>query len=186
MKQIRLAILGGGGVGKSAMTIQFLQNHFIEIYDPTIEDSYRKQIAIDDHSYFVEILDTAGQEEYSAMRDQYMNSADGFLLVYDITKYQSYLYLREIIDRMKMTNDTNKKLSMTICANKCDLNLQRKVFYHEGKMLSLENKCPFYETSARMCINIDNAWNDLIRQVIQENTSDNKKSKKTPRPCQII
>ena len=52
MNEIRLAILGGGGVGKSAITIQFLQNHFIELYDPTIEDSYRKQIAIDDRSYF--------------------------------------------------------------------------------------------------------------------------------------
>lgn len=184
MNQIRLAILGGGGVGKSAMTIQFLQNHFVEIYDPTIEDAYRKQIAIDDHSYFIEILDTAGQEEYSAMRDQYMRTADGFLLVYDVTNYNSYLYLIEIIDRMKMTNESKRRLCMTICGNKCDLKLKRVITYHEGKMLSLENKCSFYETSAKMCVHIDESWNDLIRQVIQENTKQNKK--KYRKNCPIL
>lgn len=179
MNQIRLAILGGGGVGKSAITIQFLQNHFVEIYDPTIEDAYRKQIAIDDHSYFIEILDTAGQEEYSAMRDQYMKSAEGFLLVYDITNYNSYLYLREIIERMKMVNETNQKLCMVICGNKSDLNMKRIITYHEGKMLALENKCPFYETSARMCIHVDESWNDLIRQVIYRRAMNIKRPKKS-------
>ena len=151
------------------MTIQFLQNHFLEIYDPTIEDTYRKQMAIDNRSYFIEVLDTAGQDEYSAMRDQYMRSVDGFLLVYDITKYTSYLYLREnIIEKIKYTNETKKKICMVICGNKCDLYLRRAIMYYEGKMLSIENKCPFYETSARSGIHIDDAWNDLIRQVIQE------------------
>jgi len=110
---IKLAILGGGGVGKSAMTIQFLQNHFVEIYGPTIEDAYRKQMAIDNRSYSIEILDTAGQEEYSAMRDQYMRSSEGFMFVYDITKYTSYIYLREMIEKMKYMNETNKKICST-------------------------------------------------------------------------
>lgn len=181
---IKLAILGGGGVGKSAMTIQFLQNHFVEIYDPTIEDAYRKQIAIDNRSYSIEILDTAGQEEYSAMRDQYMRSVEGFMFVYDITKYTSYIYLREMIEKMKYMNETNKKLCMVICGNKSDLSIKRAVSYQEGKMLSLENKCPFYETSARLCIQIDDAWMDLIRQVIIDKFSPEKpkKSKK----CSIL
>jgi small GTP-binding protein len=80
---IREVIVGGGGVGKSALTIQLIQNNFIEEYDPTIgafffvggtliceEDSYRKQVTIDDETCLLDILDTAGQEEYSAMRDQ--------------------------------------------------------------------------------------------------------------------
>jgi GTPase KRas protein len=186
MNPIRLAILGGGAVGKSAMTIQFLQNHFVEIYDPTIEDSYRKQIAIEGHSYFIEILDTAGQEEYSAMRDQYMQSADGFLLVYDITKYDSYLYLREIIEKMRQLNESKKKICMVLCGNKCDLDLKRVVIYHEGKMLALENKCSFYETSARLGIHIDDAWKDLICQVVQERSMNQKQYKKVKHYCNIL
>lgn len=47
-KQYKLVVVGGGGVGKSALTIQFIQSHFVSDYDPTIEDSYRKQCVIDE------------------------------------------------------------------------------------------------------------------------------------------
>ena len=47
-RQYKLVVVGGGGVGKSALTIQFIQSHFVPDYDPTIEDSYRKQCVIDD------------------------------------------------------------------------------------------------------------------------------------------
>lgn len=65
MTEYKLVIVGGGGVGKSALTIQLIQNHFIDEYDPTIEDSYRKQVTIDEETCLLDILDTAGQEEYS-------------------------------------------------------------------------------------------------------------------------
>jgi len=74
MDEYRLVILGDGAVGKTTITIQFIQNHFVDIYDPTIEDCYIKQVLIDGRIYLLDILDTAGQEEYSAMRDQYMNT----------------------------------------------------------------------------------------------------------------
>lgn len=61
-------MVGSGGVGKSALTIQFIHSHFVNEYDPTIEDSYRKHCIIGDETVLLEILDTAGQEEYSAMR----------------------------------------------------------------------------------------------------------------------
>uniref|UniRef100_A0A667HSI2 HRas proto-oncogene, GTPase n=1 Tax=Lynx canadensis TaxID=61383 RepID=A0A667HSI2_LYNCA len=68
MTEYKLVVVGAGGVGKSALTIQPLQNHFVDEYDPTIEDSYRKQVVIDGETCLLDILDTAGQEEYSAMR----------------------------------------------------------------------------------------------------------------------
>lgn len=64
-----MVMVGGGGVGKSCLTIQFIQNHFVSDYDPTIEDSYRKQLSVDGVAVMADILDTAGQEEFSAMRD---------------------------------------------------------------------------------------------------------------------
>ncbi|KAJ8298711.1 hypothetical protein KUTeg_022771 [Tegillarca granosa] len=65
MTEYKLVVVGAGGVGKSALTIQLIQNHFVEEYDPTIEDSYRKQVVIDGETCLLDILDTAGQEEYS-------------------------------------------------------------------------------------------------------------------------
>jgi GTPase KRas protein len=74
MTEYKLVIVGGGGVGKSALTIQLIQvqksncyadlyskNHFIDEYDPTIEDSYRKQVTIDEETCLLDILDTAGK-----------------------------------------------------------------------------------------------------------------------------
>ncbi|CAF89306.1 unnamed protein product, partial [Tetraodon nigroviridis] len=59
-------------------------------YDPTIEDSYRKQVVIDGETCLLDILDTAGQEEYSAMRDQYMRTGEGFLCVFAINNTKSF------------------------------------------------------------------------------------------------
>lgn len=64
LREYKLVVVGGGGVGKSALTIQFIQNQFPEEYDPTIEDSYRKQCLIDEEVALLDVLDTAGQEEY--------------------------------------------------------------------------------------------------------------------------
>lgn len=60
MREYKLVVLGSGGVGKSALTVQFVQSIFVEKYDPTIEDSYRKQIDVDGQQCMLEILDTAG------------------------------------------------------------------------------------------------------------------------------
>ena len=90
LKEYRLVVVGEGGVGKSALTIQFIQSHFISEYDPTIEDSYRKQCVIDKNVALLDILDTAGQEEYSAMREQYMRTGEGFLLVYSAVNRSTF------------------------------------------------------------------------------------------------
>lgn len=59
--EYRIAFLGCNGVGKSAITIQLINNHFVEAYDPTIEDSYRKQVVIDGKTCLVDMLDTVGE-----------------------------------------------------------------------------------------------------------------------------
>ena len=65
-------------------------NHFIENYDPTIEDSYRKQVSVDGQACMLEVLDTAGQEDYTALRDQWVREGEGFVLVYSITSRSSF------------------------------------------------------------------------------------------------
>ena len=65
--EYKLVVVGRGGVGKSCLTIRFVSNQFLEAYDPTIEDSYRKRVCIDDESCLLDILDTAGPEEYRSV-----------------------------------------------------------------------------------------------------------------------
>lgn len=63
----KVIMVGSGGVGKSALTLQFMYGDFVEEYDPTKADSYRKKITLDGHECQIDILDTAGQEEYAAV-----------------------------------------------------------------------------------------------------------------------
>jgi GTPase KRas protein len=67
---IKIVVLGSGAVGKSALVIRLITDNFMEEYDPTIEDSYQKAIVVDGESVVLNVLDTAGQEEYSTMQDQ--------------------------------------------------------------------------------------------------------------------
>ena len=100
--------LSAGGVGKSALTIQLIQNHFVDEYDPTIEDSYRKQVVIDGETCLLDILDTAGQEEYSAMRDQYMRTGEGFLLVFAVNNAKSFEDISQYREQIKRVKDAEE------------------------------------------------------------------------------
>ena len=90
MREYKIVVLGSGGVGKSALTVQFVQGISVEKYDPTIEDSYRKQVEVDGQQCMLEILDTAGTEQFTAMRDLYMKNGQGFVLVYSITAQSTF------------------------------------------------------------------------------------------------
>lgn len=67
---------------------------FVDRYDPTIEDSYRKQVEVDGHQCMLEILDTAGTEQFTAMRDLYMKNGQGFILVFSIIAEATFMELQ--------------------------------------------------------------------------------------------
>jgi len=187
----KLVILGEGGVGKSALTIQLTQNHFICEYDPTIENSYRKQVNIDDETCMLDILDTAGQEEYSAMRDQYIRSGQGFIIVYSITSKTSFDNLVNFHDQILRVKDEDS-FPVVILANKCDLEKDREVSVMEGKSFADSIGAPFYETSAKNRINVEEGFYQLVRQVrkwnsmVQEEKVPDDKGKRKRRFCRII
>ncbi|KAL4822860.1 hypothetical protein H8958_013435 [Nasalis larvatus] len=96
MREYKLVVLASGGIGKSALTVQFVQGICVEKYDPTIEDSYRKQVEADAQQCMLEILDTAGREQFTAMRDLYMKNGQGFALVYSITAQSTFNDLQDL------------------------------------------------------------------------------------------
>jgi len=167
MTEYKLVIVGGGGVGKSALTIQLIQNHFIDEYDPTIEDSYRKQVTIDEETCLLDILDTAGQEEYSAMRDQYMRTGQGFLCVYSITSKGSFEEIASFREQILRVKDADK-VPMVIVGNKLDLDSERVVTQQEGKELAASFGCPWMETSAKARIRVEDAFYELVREIRSE------------------
>ncbi|MCL4133180.1 UNVERIFIED_CONTAM: hypothetical protein GTU68_008501 [Idotea baltica] len=101
----KLVVVGDGGVGKSALTIQFFQRQFVTDYDPTIEDSYIQHTEVDSEWCVLDVLDTAGQEEFSAMREQYMRKGDGFMLVYSVTDKQSFENITHFYNQILRVKD---------------------------------------------------------------------------------
>ncbi|KAM9983556.1 hypothetical protein ACTFIY_000268 [Dictyostelium cf. discoideum] len=173
---VRLCIMGDGGVGKTAVTIQFISNHFVYYYDPTIEDSYRKQCVIDDQVYMLDILDTAGQDELTAMRDQWIRSCEGFVLVYSITSRSSFdqvQFFREQIIRVLDRED----VPIMMIGNKSDLDDERQVTYQEGKDLARCLGMSFMEVSAKSRANIEEVFNETVRSVKRREESLLKKDK---------
>lgn len=127
-------------------------------------DSYRKQCVIDDEVALLDVLDTAGQEEYSAMREQYMRTGEGFLLVYSITSRLSYDEISTFHDQILRVKD-KEYFPMVVVANKCDLEADRQVSGQEGRDLARSFQCRFMETSAKQKINVDEAFYTLVREI---------------------
>ncbi|EFA74806.1 Ras GTPase [Heterostelium album PN500] len=190
MTEYKLVIVGGGGVGKSALTIQLIQNHFIDEYDPTIEDSYRKQVTIDDETCLLDILDTAGQEEYSAMRDQYMRTGQGFLCVYAITSRSSFDEIAAFREQILRVKDKDR-VPMIVVGNKCDLESERQVTTGEGQDLAKSFGCPFLETSAKIRVNVEEGFYTLVREIRKDLKGDTKpvkanKKKSLMKGCSLL
>lgn len=167
MRDYKLVVLGAGGVGKSCLTVQFVQGIYLDSYDPTIEDSYRKTIEIDNKVFDLEILDTAGIAQFTAMRELYIKSGMGFLLVYSVTDKQSLNELMALREQVLRIKDTDR-VPMVLVGNKADLTDERVISVEDGIAVSSKwGKVPFYETSALLRSNVDEVFIDVVRQIIR-------------------
>jgi len=166
-REVKIVMLGNGGVGKSAITFRFIQNKFVESYNPTIEDSYRKQIKVGNLNLVLDILDTAGQEEYTELREVYMRGGEGFVIVYSITDKKSFQEVSEFRDRTLRVKDKDK-VPMLLIGNKADLEDQRVVSRDEGEELARQFDVPLIETSAQTGQNTDEVFYEIARLITQQ------------------
>jgi len=188
---LKLVVVGGGAVGKSCVVMQYTKNVFLEEYDPTIEDSHRKQVTIDDISVVLDILDTAGQEDYRALRDTFLRSGQGFLLCYSIDNMGSFHEMTTIRNELLRICDTVDLPPVVLCGNKCDLEKERKISCEQGRELAKSFGCGFYECSALTRKNIDEIFTDVVRRIRKEKekamaSNDKSKKFKLPKNCILI
>eukprot|EP01059_Diplonema_ambulator_P030245 TRINITY_DN5091_c0_g1_i2.p1 TRINITY_DN5091_c0_g1~~TRINITY_DN5091_c0_g1_i2.p1 ORF type:complete len:220 (+),score=30.61 TRINITY_DN5091_c0_g1_i2:35-694(+) len=190
-QEIKLVVLGAGQTGKSALTIQFVQGNFAEVYDATVEDSYRKTAEVDGKACQLSILDTAGQEEYGAFMKMYYEKGDGFLLVYNVLDAHSMSVVEEIHRKLVDSREADLgpsncpdgcKVPIVLVGNQIDLlsTKERQVDTSEGQQAAREWKCSFFETSAKTRENVEVAFHELIRQV--KNAQYRKESSHSPPP----
>ena len=157
-------VLGSGGVGKSALTVQFVTGQFVEKYDPTIEDFYRKEIEVDNTPSVLEILDTAGTEQFASMRDLYIKNGQGFLLIYSLLNKQTFTDLKPMRDQILRVKNSDS-VPMVLVGNKSDMFDEREVSASEAKSLAEEWDCPAYETSAKTRSNVDEVFAEIVRRM---------------------
>ena len=194
-KQYKVVMLGSGAVGKSAITVQMVSGHFLSSYDPTIEDSYRTTININNKDIILNIIDTAGQEEFYALRDQYMRSGDGYIIVFSITSVTSFLEVNAIKEQLNMVLDVdnNTLIPIILVGNKCDLEEYRQVQSSDAQRLAEEWKVKYFETSAKNKTNINRIFEELVylietnnQNTIIQNTSNQKERLKYSHNCCVL
>ncbi|XP_023682746.1 ras-related protein Ral-B isoform X1 [Paramormyrops kingsleyae] len=172
----KVIMVGSGGVGKSALTLQFMYDEFVEDYEPTKADSYRKKVVLDGEEVQIDILDTAGQEDYAAIRDNYFRSGEGFLLVFSITEQESFAATAEFREQILRVKAEENCIPLLLVGNKSDLEERRQVAVEEARSRAEEWGVQYVETSAKTRANVDKVFFDLMRNV-QAKKSKNKEKK---------
>lgn len=161
----KIIVIGSGGVGKSALTLQFMYDEFVEDYEPTKADSYRKKIMLDGKEAQIDILDTAGQEDYAAIRDNYFRSGEAFLCVFSILEQESLAAAEELREQVLRVKSDDQTIPFLLVGNKADLEERRVVGQDEAQEQARQWNVPYVETSAKTRQNVDQVFIELMRMI---------------------
>uniref|UniRef100_A0A673SV00 small monomeric GTPase n=1 Tax=Suricata suricatta TaxID=37032 RepID=A0A673SV00_SURSU len=171
---------GEGGAGlRAAGSVRTAEatrdeSQFVEDYEPTKADSYRKKVVLDGEEVQIDILDTAGQEDYAAIRDNYFRSGEGFLLVFSITEHESFTATAEFREQILRVKAEEDKIPLLVVGNKSDLEERRQVPVEEARTKAEEWGVQYVETSAKTRANVDKVFFDLMREIRAKKMSENK------------
>jgi small GTP-binding protein len=128
----------------------------------SVDERYTKVLSVDTQPVGLEVVDTAGQEAYSAIRDKYLREGDGFLVVYSVADRESYEKVPELIKHIQKVRET-QNVPCILLGNKADLDPDDRITEEEGQELAARFKIPFYETSAKGGQNIQESYIALVR-----------------------
>ena len=185
MNKLKYILIGEGGVGKTSLINQYVNNQFEGDYLMTIgNDKTTKEITIDEKKVTLEIWDTIGNETLRAANKIFMKNTDIALAVYDITNRKTFEILDTFINSLKEINQ-NRNLTIGVTANKSDLYEDACVNKEEGEEYANKIKALFFESSATDHENVENIFNKLTKDYIdkyglkEETTQSNNNSQTT-------
>lgn len=157
---VKLVLLGEAAVGKSSIVLRFVSNDFSENKEPTIGAAFLTQrVVIGDHVIKFEIWDTAGQERFASLAPMYYRNAQAALVVYDVTKPQSFIKARHWVKELH--EQASKDIIIALVGNKVDMvtsGEERKVAKEEAEKLAEEEGLLFFETSAKTGDNVSETF----------------------------
>lgn len=180
-RERKIAIMGYRAVGKSSLAIQFVQGQFVDYYDPTIENTFKKTIKIKNTPYDLLLVDTAGQDEYGTFPPEYSVDVNGYVLVYSIDSPHSFEVCRHIhVKLMDLIGGSN--VPIILVGNKSDLQSDRRVSSEEGRKLAEEMKAVFLETSAKENQNVE----EIFRKVIDKIEASDGNGGEDAKKCRIM
>nr|GLL47231.1 ras-related protein RABB1c [Ipomoea trifida] len=147
-------IIGDTGVGKSCLLLQFTDKRFQPVHDLTIGVEFgARMITIDNKPIKLQIWDTAGQESFRSITRSYYRGAAGALLVYDITRRETFNHLASWLEDARQ--HANANMTIMLIGNKCDLAHRRAVSTEEGEQFAKEHGLIFMEASAKTAQNVE-------------------------------
>ncbi|THH31327.1 hypothetical protein EUX98_g2890 [Antrodiella citrinella] len=155
LKKRKIAVLGSRSVGKSSLVVQFIENHFVESYYPTIESTFTKSINYKGVEYDCDIIDTAGQDEFTILNSKHAIGIHGYILVYSVTSRKSFDMIQIVYDKIIEFCGLNS-IPCVIVGSKTDLqqSISRQVPAKEGEDLATSVHAAWVETSAKTNVNV--------------------------------
>ncbi|KAG6817453.1 hypothetical protein H0H87_008621 [Tephrocybe sp. NHM501043] len=184
MKRRKIAVLGARSVGKSSMIVKFIEGNFVESYYPTIETVFPKTVAYNGTNFDCEIIDTAGQDEYSLLGSKHAIGIHGYVLVYSVASRKSFEMIQVIYDKI-IDFCGVMDIPCVIVGAKMDLQNSRQVPQDEGQRLAEANKAAWIETSAKKNTNVDRVF-ELCLAEIEKRAPGSTPPARESRPCIIM
>ncbi|KAF2885491.1 hypothetical protein ILUMI_20641 [Ignelater luminosus] len=185
-KQRKIAVMGYRSVGKSSLSIQFVEGQFVDSYDPTIENTFTMSTRVNSQDYELKLVDTAGQDEYSIFPLQYTIDVHGYVLVYSVTSTKSFEVVQLIYDKLlditgkvRRTNKGEQScfgVPIVLVGNKTDLHMERRISAEEGKKLAQDWNAIFLEASAKQNTSVSDIFHTLLLEIEKADTKSNDKS----------
>lgn len=162
----KIVLIGDSGVGKSNILSRFTRNEFCLESKSTIGVEFAtRTLQVEGKTVKAQIWDTAGQERYRAITSAYYRGAVGALLVYDITKRQTFDNIQRWLRELRDHADSN--IVIMLAGNKADLNHLRAVSSEDAEILAEKEGLSFLETSALEAINVENAFQSILLDIYQ-------------------
>jgi len=158
--RFKVVLLGEGRVGKTSILLRYVRGNFDDSQQSTSQASYLdKKISLTGQAVSLSIWDTAGQERFHSLVPIYYRDANGAVLVYDITDYESFSRVRKWVKELRTNGDSN--ICIIICGNKIDLAKDRRVTEEEATQYAESVGANHIYTSAKQGKGLDEAFNDL-------------------------